>query len=190
MIRQCVYDGVIYKDYFVDDAGNVYSKKFNRPLKYLITSKGYARVCLVAEDKSKHYILVHRLVACAFIPNIANYYPEVDHIDGDKLNNSVTNLCWVTSKGNKHNPNTIGKQVYHRGEANCMYGRKGASHPKYGIPSKPKACICIETGEQFESTMDAQRKTGINNTSISRVCNGIRHSAGGYTWKWIKGGDA
>lgn len=52
--------------------------------------KGYKRVCLT-KDKKKKYFFVHRLVALAFIPNPDNK-PEIDHIDGNPLNNEVSNL--------------------------------------------------------------------------------------------------
>ena len=51
---------------------------------------------------------VHRLVAEAFLPN-CDHKPEIDHIDGDRTNNFVTNLRWVTRTENVRNPNTFGK---------------------------------------------------------------------------------
>ena len=51
---------------------------------------------------------IHRLVAIAFLPN-PNSKEQVDHIDGDKTNNAVSNLRWATCIENVRNPNTIGK---------------------------------------------------------------------------------
>lgn len=62
------------------------------------TSTGYKKVELVKNGKKKGY-KVHRLVAMAFIDNPENK-PEVNHIDGNKINNHVDNLEWVTSSEN------------------------------------------------------------------------------------------
>lgn len=64
-----------------------------------IDGKGYAVVSLGKNNKMVSY-LVHRLVAEAFIPN-PNNKPEVNHKDGNKLNNHVSNLEWVTKKENE-----------------------------------------------------------------------------------------
>lgn len=61
-------------------------------------SKGYEIVDLYKNGKRKT-VRVHRLVAEAFIPNNDNK-PEVNHIDGNKHNNNVDNLEWVTKKEN------------------------------------------------------------------------------------------
>ena len=58
---------------------------------------GYLRVA-VTQDKKKKHLYVHRLVAMAFIGEGSG---EVDHIDGNKLNNRVDNLRWVTPSENK-----------------------------------------------------------------------------------------
>lgn len=59
---------------------------------------GYFQVALWKDNKGKLYS-IHRLLAQAFIPNPLNK-PQVNHIDGNKLNNSLSNLEWVTVSEN------------------------------------------------------------------------------------------
>lgn len=62
------------------------------------TNWGHLRVVLQLNKKRKH-VRVHRLVAQYFLPNLLGK-SEVNHIDGDKTNNNVDNLEWVTPKEN------------------------------------------------------------------------------------------
>ena len=87
-------------DYFVSSNGDVYSTKRNNMYKMTPTrsTRGYVKVRLSINGKvyNRH---IHRMVAETFIPNLENK-PEVNHIDGNKKNNCVTNLEWVTRKEN------------------------------------------------------------------------------------------
>lgn len=73
------------------------------------TKKGYLRVDLYNGPSRKHF-KVHRLVAKAFIPNPKNK-PQVNHKDGNKKNNSVTNLEWVTDAENKKHRKNVYKEI-------------------------------------------------------------------------------
>lgn len=69
-----------------------------RVLKPHVATNGYYCVHLFKDGKRKLHT-IHRLIAIAFIPN-PNGYREVNHIDENKLNNSLDNLEWVTHKYN------------------------------------------------------------------------------------------
>ena len=87
--------------YDVSDHGNVYSLKKKRNLKLQKTNRGYFVVSLWTNKKYKHY-LIHRLVAQSFIPNPENK-SQINHKDGDKSNNHISNLEWCSQSENmKH----------------------------------------------------------------------------------------
>ena len=85
--------------YEVSNYGNVKSmfryKKLLTPTK---NKSGYLKVSLYKDKKIKVFS-VHRLVAEAFLKN-NNNLPEVNHIDGNKENNNVSNLEWCTKQQN------------------------------------------------------------------------------------------
>ena len=83
-----------HPNYSVTKKGDVYSHKRNKFLKQWNRGKGYLAVEI---DYKTHS--VHRLVAMTFIPNPKSK-KEVNHIDGDKRNNCVSNLEWSTHKEN------------------------------------------------------------------------------------------
>lgn len=84
------YEGI----YQISSNGGIYNVREFKNVSTFIKKDGYECVALTdAQGKVKQH-RVHRLVALAFLPN-PNNENVVRHIDGNKTNNSVTNLIWV-----------------------------------------------------------------------------------------------
>jgi len=129
----------------------------------------YVQLCKENRVKPKH---VHRLVAEAFIDN-PNNSPIVNHIDGNKANNNVSNLEWATyTENNVHSIEKLNR----------------ASKNKRG--SKPVIQFDLQGNfiKEYPSYREALRQTGI--MAIDVVCRGERHkgrkqsTAGGFIWKY------
>lgn len=101
--------------YFVSDDGKVFSEKYGRRCELKQSEhKGYRRVALSTNNKRQGYP-VHRLVAEAFIPNPEDK-PFVNHLDGNKRNNAVSNLRWCTASENqKHAYDVLNVRNGHEG---------------------------------------------------------------------------
>lgn len=82
-------------DYIITEQGEVINKRNGRKVKPQPNGKGYLRVSIAGKLQ-----FVHRLVAEQYVPNPENK-PQVNHKDGNKLNNSAENLEWVTNMENR-----------------------------------------------------------------------------------------
>lgn len=155
------YEGL----YQVSNLGNV--RRMNGPtrktLAININRDGYETVHL-SNGNGKRF-MVHRLVAQAFISNPGNK-PQVNHIDGDKTNNSTKNLEWVTPSENVKHAFSIGLKL-----------------PTGGV--QPKHILCVETGEIYPSTWAVAR--AFNKTSQAGLYWALKdknHTAWGFHWKY------
>ena len=149
-----------YPKYSVDEYGNVYNSN-GVILKPFAGDNGYLRVSL-SNDTVKHKkLLVHRLVAEAFIPN-PNNLPQVNHKDENKTNNVVENLEWCTALENLRHSKVIEK----------------ASVAKF------QRVRCVSNGEVYESVKEACEKYGLRHSNIVACCNGRRNKCGGMKWEY------
>ena len=119
---------------------------------------GYLQVQLSKNELRKKYY-VHRIVAKAFLSNEDNL-SDVNHIDGDKNNNSVGNLEWCSHRDN---------QIH---------------MIKNRMTDKAKPVLCLETGEVFNSMSEAENKTGIDRHCIKRACDSGKVCKG-YHWRFV-----
>ena len=133
-----------------------------RILKQPLNSYGYPCVTIKLLDGSQKYVAVHKLIAITFIPNPENK-PQINHIDGNKLNNAVSNLEWCTVKEN----------------INHAY--------KTGLNKAGKAWLGNLDGsvyKEYESACLAAKDLGLSSSShISQCVNGKRKTTAGLIWK-------
>ena len=123
---------------------------------------GYMHVKLTKNGKGVEPS-VHRLIAITFIPNPGNL-SQVNHIDGNKSNNYITNLEWCSSSEN---------QLHSRRVLNRICGLTR------------KKTLCIDTGEIFDSTHHAARAFNLSPGGVYNVCIGKNKHTGGMHFKFV-----
>ena len=151
--------------YSVSDDGQVRNDKRNTLLKQN-DEQGYKTVGLHINKKSKKY-RVHRLVAMTWIDNPDNK-PYVNHIDGNRSNNIVTNLEWVTPSENTQHAVAIGLMVTNRKRAVKQYDQYGNFIAEY------------------ESIVQAAEATGTDAPKITVCCQDERITTNGFQWRYSK----
>lgn len=103
-------------DYIIFSDGQIYSNKTNKYLAGNINNTGYKMVTLSHNKKKKAYP-IHRLIALTFLDN-PNNLPVVNHKDGNKLNNNISNLEWVSYSENKVHSDNVLKNINGAGKRN------------------------------------------------------------------------
>lgn len=116
--------------YAISENGKVWSYRKNRFLKEIIGDGGYLQVNLFKSGSFK-YFRIHRLVAEHFIKEIPSGL-TVDHIDGNKKNNSVNNLQIITRGENSYKANK-GKKLSLATKNKISNSRKGQTSNRKGV---------------------------------------------------------
>ena len=175
------YEGL----YQVSNLGNVKSLKFGprnhakqwdeKLLKIGITNCGYCKVQLHKDGRSQMKY-VHRLVAEAFLPNPQNK-PQINHIDGDKTNNLLSNLEWCSPGENQSHAIAKGLR-----SLSPMVGKHGDKNPL-----SRSIIQCDLSGKpirRWASISDAAEALGVNRSSISNCLNGRHKTSCGFKWEY------
>ena len=175
--------------YSVSSFGSVYSIRSGKTLKQK-NSSGYKRVCLSVCGKRKD-VLVHRLVALAFIDN-PEKKPTVNHINENKCDNRVENLEWAT-----HREQNVHGTRLERARANTDYKARNIDYSVVAAKhnyksmgekfSRPVAKFSQDGNfiESYKSLREASKRTEVNMGHLSECLSGKRKSAGGYLWRYV-----
>ena len=153
--------------------------KIPRVIQGFVNKYGYPEYILKDSEGERKHISQHRLLGLNFIENVENK-PQINHVDGIKRNNSLSNLEWVTcSENEQHSYHVLGKIPHNKGEK-MPSGRdyKGKIRP---VLQKDLEGNLIR--EWFNPT-EAANTLNISNKYISAAALGRQHSAGGFLWEY------
>lgn len=137
----------------------------------------YMQVHINSLNIRKKNHLLHRIVANTFIKNINNY-PQVNHIDWNKLNNSVVNLEWVTSSENHLHAFSKLNRIHN---SKWKFGKYNNSSKKVIQITKENEIIKI-----WHSMTDIQMELWFFSWSIWQCCKWKLNYVGWFKWKYLK----
>ena len=162
MWKKFIYEGQ-ETDYSVSTEGEVRKDTTNYILSQS-SQQDYKFVGLIINGKQKR-MRVHRMVALTFIDNPDNK-PYVNHINGNRSDNNVENLEWVTPSENTQHAVDTGLFKSSRARAVVQYNLNG------------------EQMATFESASEAARQTRGSQSKITMCCRRQRDSANEYQWRY------
>lgn len=137
--------------YSINENGDIKNDKTGKLIVGDINNCGYYRVCLYdKQNNRKQRYFRHRLVAMHFLDN-PNNYEQVNHIDGDKTNNNVNNLEWVSARDN---------------DLHCMKVLKSRPYKPYKVVYANGEVVVYETKSELATIL------GVTITTIKHYLHG------------------
>lgn len=162
-VQEEIWKKTINGKYEISNLGRLKATgKQKKIVKLFTSSRGYYRYSVFSLRKN---FTIHRLVAEAFIPN-PNKCPQVNHKDGNKLNNNVSNLEWCTQSENMTHADKTGLRIMPKGKNHCGYGKFR------GNSIRAKLVIDLQTGIFYESVVDAAETFSLGRSYLSMMLSG------------------
>lgn len=149
-----------FEDYTINTEGQVFSIRSNRFLNPITTAKGYLQVNLTKGKKRKS-IMIHQLVAEAFLDKPDNYgngFIVINHIDGNKQNNNVSNLEYTTQQNNVIHGFSTGLNI-----------NVGYNHPRSLKLPNETIDLIVRLSNEGNSGAAIGRMVGISADSARRI---------------------
>jgi len=154
-----------YGKYRVSNLGRIKNGS-GKEAKHHPHKKGYVMIALIKEGKNKR-VQLHRLVAKAFIPN-PDQLPQVNHLDGNKKNNVVSNLQWCTNAQNMRHSWGTGLRIQ-----GTFMGEKSPTAHLTNAQAQEIRNIVIRKGPNAPITRrDLCKKYGVTEHVIKDIRNG------------------
>lgn len=156
--------------YAINTEGEVINLETNLILKSHIIKRGYLRITF----KNKRKFLIHRLVALTFLPN-PNNLPQVNHKDGNKSNNKVSNLEWCTNDYNRNHAIKLGLWDNIGNKVRLL--KQGSKNPIFKLIESE----VLDIKNKLELGNSCKELGKIYNVSPSTI-NSIKN---GKSWSWL-----
>ena len=164
--------------YKIRKNGDVYSKYEAKVLKPANNKKGYLQVSLTHDDGQVKSLLVHRLVAMAFL-SVSEDGDQVNHIDGNKKNNDVSNLEWCTGSDNLIHAVSTG--LYKTKQRECAISLDGIEWIEYkSFAEASKELVCNKSNLRETAVKNAENRL---NNNVEAKYNPFRCK--GYIVKYV-----
>ena len=151
--------------YFATEDGKIISAYQGKELTYSLDKNGYARPSFVNQEGKRIRVHAHRLILATFNPVEGWENLEVNHKDGNKLNNSLDNLEWVSTKENIHHAWSHG------------LAQGGEKHGRATM-TEAMAIEALERHKNGEKVAKIARDLGVGRQAVSKLVNGD-------TWKYL-----
>ncbi|PKH21445.1 hypothetical protein CIG19_16735 [Enterobacterales bacterium CwR94] len=148
----------------IREDGVVINTKTGRIMKSSLNDTGYERVSITVSKNKVLNFKIHRLIAENFIPNQQPHRNTVNHIDGNKLNNSIENLEWCTQAENNRHARATG--------LNTSVGMRRKS---VSVKINPRNELMKELYIHSPISMQAVgKKFGLKSSQAARVLKGLK----------------
>ena len=177
--KQLRYGSESYEKYEVSTYGRIRNSQTLHIKKTQVDYRGYevATIYRNNDDPNKKLksIKIHRAVASTFLENF-DYSLTVNHKDGNKLNNMLSNLEWCSQKeNNQHSASVLGYSEMFSKNAKRTFSKK---------------VLQLDKNEnlinEWESTREAERQLGFKHENISKCARGERKQYHGYLWRYVE----